>query len=80
MIGILQQHPRVMASNLLLSLLLVAMPYVPSSLLFLVVRPGATSSVLVPTSDGLHLSATLFDFTTTEIQVVRSSGQATQIP
>ena len=30
------------------SLLLVAMPFVTSSFLFLVVRPGATSSVLAP--------------------------------
>ena len=43
-----------MASNLLASLLLVAMPGAPSSLLFLVVRPGAPSSVLAPNSDGLQ--------------------------
>ena len=35
------------------SLLLVAMPFVPSSFLLLVVRPGATSSVLAPSSDAL---------------------------
>ena len=40
-----------MASNLLASLLLVAMPGAPSSFLFLVVRPRAPSSVLAPSSD-----------------------------
>ena len=33
---------------LVASLLLVAMPFVPSSFLLLVVRPGAPSSVLAP--------------------------------
>ena len=33
------------------SLLLVEMPFATSSLLFLVVRPGAPSSVLAPSSD-----------------------------
>ena len=33
------------------SLLLVAMPFAPSSFLFLVVRPGALSSFLAPSSD-----------------------------
>ena len=33
------------------SLLLVAMPGAPSSFLFLVVRPGAPSGVLAPSSD-----------------------------
>ena len=35
------------------SLFLVAMPFVTSSFLFLVVGPGASSSVLVPSSDAL---------------------------
>ena len=35
---------------LVASLLLVAMPFVPSSFLLLVVRPGAPSSVLTPSS------------------------------
>ena len=39
--------------SLLASLLLVVMPFVPSSFLLLVVWPGATSSVLAPSSDGL---------------------------
>ena len=43
----------VMASNLVAFLLLVAMPFVPSSFLLLVVWPGAPSSVLAP-SDGLQ--------------------------
>ena len=34
-------------------LLLVAMPFVLSSFLLLVVRPGAPSSVLAPSSDAL---------------------------
>ena len=38
---------------LVASLLLVAMPFAPSSFLFLVVRPGAPSSVLAPSSDAL---------------------------
>ena len=38
-----------------MSLLLVAMPFVTSSFLFLVVRPGATSSVLATSSDALCL-------------------------
>ena len=42
-----------MASNLTASLLLVAMPFVPSSFLLLVVRPGAPSSVLAPSSNAL---------------------------
>ena len=42
-----------MASNLIASLLLVAMPFVPSSFLLLVVRPGAPSRVLAPSSDAL---------------------------
>ena len=42
-----------MASNLVASLLLVAMPGAPSFLL-LVVRPGAPSSVLAPTSNSLQ--------------------------
>ena len=46
--------PIAMASNLIASLLLVAMPFAPSSFLFLVVRPGATTSVLAPNGDGLH--------------------------
>ena len=37
----------------MVSLLLVAMPFVPSSFLLLVVRPGATSGVLAPSSDAL---------------------------
>ena len=37
-----------MASTLVASLLLVAMPFAPRSFLFLVVRPGAPSSVLAP--------------------------------
>ena len=37
-----------MASNLLATLLLVAMPGAASSFLLLVVRPGAPSSVLAP--------------------------------
>ena len=41
------------ASNLRASLLLVAMPFAPSSYLLLVVRPGAPSSVLAPSSDAL---------------------------
>ena len=43
-----------MASNLVASLLLVAMPFVPSSFLLLVVRPGAPSSVLAPRNNGLQ--------------------------
>ena len=43
---------------LLASLLLVAMPFVPSSFLLLVVRPGAPSSVLAPNSDGPQLTLT----------------------
>ena len=35
------------------SLFLVAMPFVTSSFVFLVVRSGASSSVLVPSSDTL---------------------------
>ena len=35
------------------SLFLVAMPFVTSSFLFLLVKPGASSSVLVPSSDAL---------------------------
>ena len=38
---------------LVASLLLVAMPFAPSSSLFLVVRPGATSSVIAPSGDAL---------------------------
>ena len=45
-----------MASNLRAFLLLVAMPLVTSSFLLLVVRPGAPSSVLAPSSDGLQPS------------------------
>ena len=37
--------------NLVASLFLVAMPFVPSSFLLLVVRSGAPSSVLAPNSD-----------------------------
>ena len=49
-----------MDSNLVASLLLVAMPFVPSSFLLLVVRPKAPSSAtksdgLQPTSDPSHL-------------------------
>ena len=36
-------------------MLLVAMPFAPSSFLFLVVRPGAPSSVHAPSSDALCL-------------------------
>ena len=43
-----------MASNLIALLLLVAMPFVPSSFLLLVVWPGAPSSVLATRSDGLQ--------------------------
>ena len=42
-----------MASNLVASLLLVEMPFVTGSFLLLVVWPGATSSVLATSSDGL---------------------------
>ena len=49
-----------MASNLLASLLLVAMPGAPSSFLFLVGRPGAPSSVLAPNSDGLQPNEVLW--------------------
>ena len=43
------------SSNLIASLLLVAMPFAPSSFLLLVVRPGAPSSILAPTnSDGFQ--------------------------
>ena len=45
---------RAMASNLIALLLLVAMPFVPSSFLLLVVWPGAPSSVLATRSDGLQ--------------------------
>ena len=45
--GTLKDHD-ILASNLLASLLLVAMPGAPSSFLFLGVRPGAPSSVLAP--------------------------------
>ena len=37
--------------HLIVSLLLVVMPFVPSSFLLLVVRPGAPSSVLAPSSN-----------------------------
>ena len=37
----------------ILNFLVVAMPFVPSSFLFLLVMPGATSSVLAPRSDAL---------------------------
>ena len=36
---------------LIASLLLVAMPFAPSSFLLLVVRPGAPSSVLAPSQE-----------------------------
>ena len=49
-----------MASNLVAFLLLVAMPFVPSSFLLLVVWPGAPSSVLAPNSDGLQPKNSLF--------------------
>ena len=39
--------------SLVASLFLVAMPFVTSSFVFLVVRPGASSSVLVLSSDAL---------------------------
>ena len=42
---------RAMAFNLIASLLLVAMPFAPSSFLLPAVRPGAPSSVLAPSSD-----------------------------
>ena len=45
-----QKNLKAMASTLVASLLLVAMPFAPSSFLFLVVRPGAPSSVLAPSS------------------------------
>ena len=45
----------VLAFHFVASLLLVAMPFVTSSFLLLVVRPGATSSVLAPSSDALCL-------------------------
>ena len=45
---------KAMASNLVASLFLIAMPFVPSSFLFLVVSPGAPSSVLAPNSNGLQ--------------------------
>ena len=51
-----------MASNLLASLLLVAMPFVPSSFLLLVVRPGAPSSVLAPNSNGLQPDKDYLDY------------------
>ena len=38
---------------LVASILLIAMPLVPSSFLLLVVRPGAPGSVLAPSSDAL---------------------------
>ena len=41
-------------------MLLVAMPFAPSSFLFLVVRPGAPSSVHAPSSDALCPSSFLF--------------------
>ena len=46
---------------LVASLLLVAMPFAPSSFLLLVVRPGAPTGVLAPSSDGLHLLAMASD-------------------
>ena len=42
-----------MAATLIVSLLLVAMPFAPSSFLLLVVRPGAPSSILAPNGNGL---------------------------
>ena len=48
------------AFNLIASLLLVAMPFVTSSFLLLVVRPGAPSSVLAPSSDGLVVQFFIF--------------------
>ena len=39
-----------------IAVLLVAMPFVPSSFLLLVIRPGAPSSVLAPSSDALVAS------------------------
>ena len=49
-----------MASNLVASFLLVAIPFVPSSFLLLVVRPGAPTSVLDPRSDGLQPNCEAF--------------------
>ena len=45
--------------SIVASLLLVAMPFVPSSFLLLVARPGAPSSVLAPSSDALFPSSFL---------------------
>ena len=55
---LLLQHPATTIS-LVASLLLVAMPFVPSSFLLLVVGPGAPSSVLVPTSNH-NISSSFF--------------------
>ena len=45
-----------------MSLLLVAMPFAPSSVLFLVVRPGATIGVLAPSSVGSVLVTVEVDY------------------
>ena len=73
--------------DLIASLLLVAVPFVPSSFLFLVVRPGAPSSVLVtssnalvtgsdglqPTCDGLHLIASFLGRSEVHLKVPSKS-------
>ena len=48
------------------SLLLIAMPFVTSSFLLLVVRPGATSSVLAPRSQTCWVDLLLDLFSATE--------------
>ena len=49
-----------MASNLEVSLLLVAMPFIPSRSLLLAAMPGATSSdALAPNSNGLQPNGVL---------------------
>ena len=59
---------------LVASLLPVAMPFVTSSFLLLVVRPGAPSSVLAPSSDALILLvASLFGFLPVLIQKTAGS-------
>ena len=54
---LIQDFP-IFAKETIASLFLVAMPFVTSSFLFLVVRPGATSSVIVPGSGSAHVKTT----------------------
>ena len=51
-VGVLERGHPLNLNTRTQSLLLVAMPFLTSSLLFLVVMPGATSSVLAPSQFG----------------------------